>query len=174
MLVDTVSRGGNLLLNVGPKADGTMPGIMEQRLTDIGDWLTSNGEAIYETRPWTRSRQWSAGDIPVDKPGNYKTGYDINKLVVKTSPTSAVIELFFTRKGDSLYVIVPSWPGKNFTVKNLKLPEQAKASYLPQGRDVPWKQEGENVVIDCSSLPTESAFAFTVPFVFKLSKAIPK
>ena len=50
MLVDLVSRGGNLLLDIGPAADGTIPVIMEQRLLEIGDWLQVNGEAIYGTR----------------------------------------------------------------------------------------------------------------------------
>ena len=49
LLVDIVSRGGNLLLNVGPKADGTIPDIMADRLREIGTWLEKNGEAIYET-----------------------------------------------------------------------------------------------------------------------------
>lgn len=49
MLVQKVARGGNLLLDIGPAADGTIPVIMQQRLADIGAWLKINGEAIYAT-----------------------------------------------------------------------------------------------------------------------------
>ncbi|MBB6334423.1 alpha-L-fucosidase [Schaalia hyovaginalis] len=51
LLVSTVGRGGNLLLNIGPKADGTIPEIQRRRLLDIGSWLKANGDAIYDTMP---------------------------------------------------------------------------------------------------------------------------
>ncbi|MBS4179389.1 alpha-L-fucosidase [Lederbergia citrea] len=51
-LTSIVSRGGNLLLNVGPTWDGRIPVIQQLRLKDIGDWLKVNGEAIFETRPY--------------------------------------------------------------------------------------------------------------------------
>ena len=59
LLVDTVSRGGNLLLNIGPTADGRIPVIMEQRLAEIGAWLDVNGASIYATQagPW-RDLSW--------------------------------------------------------------------------------------------------------------------
>lgn len=54
-LADTVSKNGNLLLNVGPAADGTIPERQQKPLLELGTWLAQNGEAIYGTRPWERA-----------------------------------------------------------------------------------------------------------------------
>ncbi len=55
LLVDIVAKNGNLLLNVGPMADGTIPQIQASRLSALGAWLDVNDEAIFGTRPWERA-----------------------------------------------------------------------------------------------------------------------
>ena len=119
VLVDIVSRGGNLLLDIGPDADGTIPVIMEQRLAEIGAWLAVNGEAIYGTRPFAASKQWSAGEQPkIDYNKEYDSSYDVAKLTGTPAPGKASIEAFFTRKGNDVYAILTRWPGKRFSLKD--------------------------------------------------------
>lgn len=115
ILADTVSRGGNLLLDIGPAADGTIPVIMEERLNEIGDWLKINGEAIYGTKPWKSSRQWSHGEIPQsDYNAEFNNAYDVSKLAAKPEPGKARVEALFTAKDGELFAILPQWPGSTF------------------------------------------------------------
>ncbi|QDZ15100.1 alpha-L-fucosidase [Humibacter ginsenosidimutans] len=57
LLVDVVSKNGNLLINVGPRADGSIPELQLQAMRALGAWLTINGDAVYGTRPWRRATE---------------------------------------------------------------------------------------------------------------------
>lgn len=171
MLIDLVSRGGNLLLNVGPTADGRIPVIMQQRLAEIGDWLEVNGEAIYGTRPNDTQRQWSEGEIPqVEYGGQYKVEYDINVVTGDAKDGNAVIEAFFTQKEDALYAITPRWPGDTFTLKDVTPAESAKITMLGVDGELNWTQDGDDVVISLpdfgpNDAPCEHAYVLKVSAV---------
>ncbi|HPW21867.1 MAG TPA: alpha-L-fucosidase [Vicinamibacterales bacterium] len=156
ILVDTVSRGGNLLLDIGPDADGTIPVIMEQRLAEIGAWLDVNGEAIYGTRPFTAAKQWSAGEVPtIDYNKEYDSDYDVARLVAPSAPGKAWIEAFFTQKGDAVYAILTRWPGRQFVWKDAA-GLKPKSVTLLGGRDsMRVRKSGTALIVDLPELPAE-------------------
>ena len=106
-LVDIVSKNGNLLLNIGPRADGSIPDEDEQILLAIGDWLRVNGEAIYGSRPWKvygeGPTQAAAGMFAESQRAPY-TGQDIR---------------FTTQGANTLYAICLDWPGSDVTIHSL-------------------------------------------------------
>jgi alpha-L-fucosidase len=154
MLVDIVSRGGNLLLDIGPAADGTIPVVMQDRLYQIGDWLHVNGEAIYGSKQWKVTRQWSTGEVPTVKYNTeYETAYDVTKLVTKPEPGKAAIEAFFTTKGNAIYAILPRWPAHSFELKNVS--GVKSVTLLGSPDTLKFKRAAGGVTIDLPLLPDE-------------------
>ncbi|WP_152285415.1 alpha-L-fucosidase [Flavicella marina] len=96
-LVDIVSKNGCLLLNVGPKSDGTIPADQRKILLEIGDWLAINGEAIYDTQYW---KTFGEGPTEVKK-GHHSEGKNEN---------FSSKDIRFTKKGNTLYAIILAWP----------------------------------------------------------------
>lgn len=92
LFVDLVSAGGNLLLNVGPAADGTIPPIQQERLLQMGRWLSVNGEAIYGSRKYTNCKE---SDVKYTKKGDtvyaFVKRFPFGKIVLDKVPFNGAL-----------------------------------------------------------------------------------
>ena len=137
-LIDTVSKNGNLLLNVGPKPDGTLPEEAAGVLREIGAWLRTNGEAVYGTRPWV---QFGEGPTQAGVGKFNEAAADYQEGDVR-----------FTRKGGALYVLTLVCPTHPLTITALGEKAQPditvkKIALLGSPEEVEWKRGREALVI---------------------------
>jgi alpha-L-fucosidase len=120
LLVDIVSKNGNLLLDVGPEADGTIPPVQMSRLEALGTWLRSNGEAIYGTHPWIRAE----------------------------GETAEGIKVRFTQKDSTIYATLLGEP-KTATITLMSVSPLPGSKIYLLGREgaLVWSQQGEDIKI---------------------------
>jgi alpha-L-fucosidase len=156
-LVDIVSKNGCLLLNIGPKSDGTIPDEVQKILLDMGHWLSINAEAIYATRPW---KVYGEGPTKVVG-GSFKD--------TATSGYTAQ-DIRFTAKGDTLYAIALAWPedGK-LTIKSLASGSELTkrdiktVQMLGSKAKVKWTRSTEGLIVEMpNEKPGNYAFALKI------------
>lgn len=167
MLIDIVSRGGNLLLDIGPTSDGRIPVVMEERLVQIGDWLRPHAEAIYGTRPWRRTRQWSQGSVPKLEDKEFLSEYDITKLVDVPPAGFARVDAFFTAKDDVLYALVPRRPTSEIRLDDVEGSSGTRVTLLGTDQVLAWSRQGKQLTIKipeslATHLPLRQAYVFKI------------
>jgi alpha-L-fucosidase len=133
--VDIVSKNGNLLLNIGPMADGTIPDLQTERLLALGEWLDINGEAIFDTRPWQHAE------------GKTSDGLDVR----------------FTCKSHMTYATVLGQPKTTVRLEHLKAMPSTTVHLLGHDAPLSWQQRDEGVEISLpANLGEAVAYSFRI------------
>ncbi len=146
LLVDNVSKNANLLLNVGPKADGTIPDVQRERLLGLGEWLEVHGEGIYGTRPWVEATSTTREDS---------------------------LRVRFTQKDDTLYVFLLDRPtASTVTVPRLRMEEGTEVRLLGRDETLAWEAADSQLRITLpGDLADRPAYGFAVtPVPWRLVK----
>ena len=134
-LTDIVSKGGNLLLNVGPDQKGRFPEQTEPILKAFDKWLSINGEAIYATQPWrTFGESVAAAEKEVSDQGAFHDAeYD-------GTPKNIIPDIRYTRKGNNVYAIVRHVASDSYTLSAFSpaTDRVMEVTLLENGENVRW------------------------------------
>ena len=155
-LVDIVSKNGALLLNVGPRADGTIPEIEQEMLREIGRWMAINGEGIYDTRPWN---VYGEGPTPVPEGAFTDTARD---------PFTAA-DIRFTRKGDTLFAFFLAYPQGEALITSLESVDVASARMMGSDEAISWSQGDAGLRL---SAPAEKPCDYVCAYAIELNSRI--
>jgi len=147
-LIDIVSKNGALLLNIGPRPDGTIPEEEQTILREIGAWLKVNGEAIYATRPWV-----SFGEGPTQVADGGFTDGQARGYTAE--------DIRFTRKDNALYVMTLAQPGAEIRIRSLASDKfdagRIVSLGLLDGRALEWRQDADALVVRVPALAGQAA-----------------
>ncbi len=153
-LIDNVSKSGYLLLNVGPKPDGTLPAEAKNILEGMGDWLRVNGEAIYGATNWI---SFGEGPTRMSKSGSFNEK--------EVGPFTAR-DIRFTVKGHALYATCLGWPGARVqieTLKRLYATEIESVRLLGVEGELAWSLTPGGLVVQMpAARPCEHAFVLKI------------
>ena len=155
--VDIVSKNGCLLLNIGPRADGTIPEREAEMLRKIGGWLEINGEAIYGSRPWK---------IYGEGPTETVEGH----LSEERNRPMGPEDIRFTTKGETLYATALGLADSEWTIESLRADSEhldghaiSKVRLLGHDADLEWSQGPDALVIRRPALGSDRyAYVFEV------------
>ena len=166
-LIDVVSKNGNLLLNVSPKADGTLDDAATKLLTDIGDWMSINGESIYDTRPWV---------IFGEGPTNFKDPNDAQTHDVAFTSK----DIRYTRKEADIYATTLGLPSGRVALRALSSDsplvtgQPTKVTLLGDNDDLHWSRTAEGLIIDLpKTLPCKIALSFEISGLTTVTNVAP-
>ena len=163
MLVDIVSKNGNLLLNIPVRGDGTIDEDETACLEDIAGWMTVNGEGIFGTRPW---KVYGEGPSVAAAQSGWWGWFGGSRDVAAKPYTTE--DFRFTVKGDTLYAFSMALPHGEARITALggKSPQGAKVKdvqLLGAAAPVKWQQTDDALVITCpEKLPSEYVSTFKI------------